>query len=73
MIPLSTNAAAMLYLCLTLSTLFGFWLNHHYRARKRKIVLVEEKLHVCEYCRYAYLKKLSKKISQCPQCQSFNE
>lgn len=72
MIEISPNTAVMLYLGLTLAVLLGIWCSHHYFSRKEKISLLEQELLVCEYCHCAYLEDLGKKITQCPQCRSFN-
>lgn len=73
MIELSANTACMVYLCLTIGIVLGIWGYHHYTSRRRKIVLVERELLVCEYCSYAYLEDLGKAVTQCPQCQSYNK
>lgn len=73
MISLSPNTALMLYLCLTLAILFGVWLSNHYKTRRKKIVLAEEHLLVCEYCHCAYLAQAEKQVTQCPQCNSYNK
>lgn len=73
MITLSSTTAAMLYLGLTLAVLLGFWIYQHWQTRKCKIVTAEQALQVCEYCHFAYLDSIGKKISQCPQCQCFNK
>lgn len=73
MIEMTSTTAAMLYLCVTMLAIFGIWVNHHYKNRQKKIVVVEKKLVVCEYCHFAYLYELSKHISQCPQCSCYNK
>lgn len=73
MISLSPNTALMLYLSLTLAILFAIWTFNHYRTRQKKIILAEEHLLVCEYCHFAYLAQSEKKVTQCPQCNSFNK
>lgn len=73
MIELTSSTAAMLYLCMTLSVLLGLWAYQHYRSRRQKIVIIEQKLAVCEYCHFAYLADLSKNVTQCPQCRCFNK
>lgn len=73
MIELSPTTAIMVYLCMTLATLLGIWGYHHYRSRKKKVVLNEQDLYVCEYCHYAYLDHIAKPVTQCPQCGSFNK
>ena len=73
MIELSANTAFMLYLSLTLVTIMGLWLYHHYQSRRKKIVTDEHELHVCEYCHCVYLDADFKEITQCPQCKLFNK
>lgn len=73
MIGLSSATAAMLYLCFTLSILFGIWISQHYKSRVKKIVVEDQLLLVCEYCHYAYLGDQARKVTKCPQCQSFNK
>lgn len=73
MIEISPNTAIMLYLSVTLGVLLSLWFLHHFFSRKEKISILEQELLVCEYCHCAYLKELDKKISQCPQCHSYNQ
>ena len=73
MIELTPQTALMIYLCLTLATLLGIWSYHHFFARKKKIVVMEQKLIVCEYCYNAYLDQIEKGVTKCPQCGSFNK
>jgi len=73
MIELSTTAAIILYLSLTIIVIFGFWVASLVRSRQKKIDLIEKRLLVCEYCQCAYLETVEKSVTQCPQCQSFNE
>jgi ribosomal protein L37AE/L43A len=73
MIEITPITALMLYLCLTMGTLFGIWCFQHFRWRKKKIVIVEKKLFVCEYCSFAYLDGIGNSLSKCPQCSSFNK
>ncbi len=73
MIELTPITALMLYLCLTLATLMGIWGWHHLSSRKKKIVITEQELLVCEYCHFAYLAQISKGVTKCPQCDSFNK
>ena len=73
MIEISPITALMLYLCLTLGTLFGIWGYHHLRGRKKKIVVIEKKLFICEYCNNAYLDGIVSALTKCPQCGSFNK
>lgn len=72
MIELTFASAFMLYLCMTLFILFGLWVYHHYRTRRREILPCEQELVVCEYCSFAYLEESSKKVTKCPQCHSYN-
>lgn len=73
MIELSANTAVMLYLCLTLVTVLGLWLSHHYRSKRKKILSFDHELHVCEYCHCVYLEEDIKDVTQCPQCKLFNK
>lgn len=73
MIELSTNAAIMLYLSITLIPLLGLWVFQHCAARQKKIDISDQELHVCEYCNFAYLEAIATKITQCPQCLSYNK
>lgn len=73
MITVSSATAAMLYLGLTLLVLLGLWTYQHYQSRKKKIVTMEKTLCVCEYCHFAYLAVISKRITKCPQCHCFNK
>lgn len=73
MVELSSTTALMLYLILTLGTLLALWITHHYRHRYKKVQLQENELIVCEYCNFAYLGNITKPVTQCPQCHSFNK
>lgn len=73
MISLSVTTAAMLYLGLTLAILLGLWAYHHYISLRKKIVIVEHTLRVCEYCHCAYLDAIAKPVTQCPQCHCYNK
>ncbi|NGX41813.1 MAG: hypothetical protein K940chlam7_00087 [Chlamydiae bacterium] len=73
MIELSPTTAMMLYLCFTLATLLGIWGYYHYRSRRQKVILIQQELYICEYCQCAYLAQIAKKVTQCPQCESFNK
>jgi len=73
MIEITPITGLMLYLCLTLGTLFGVWMYFHFRRRKQKIVIIEKKLFVCEYCNNAYLDGIANALTKCPQCGSFNK
>lgn len=71
MIEISPTTALMLYLCATLFVLLGLWIVQHYRTRTKIILPMEKNMHTCEFCHFSYLAEDSKKISQCPQCHSF--
>jgi uncharacterized paraquat-inducible protein A len=71
-IELSPTTALMLYLGFTLTILLGAWLYSHYSSRHKKILPLEQELHICEFCHFAYLDTNAKKITRCPRCQSFN-
>lgn len=73
MIQLTSTTAIMLYLCMTLLALLSVWCCNHFFSRKKKIVLAEQELFVCEYCHFAYLADLMKTVTQCPQCRSYNK
>jgi hypothetical protein len=73
MIELSPTTALMLYLSFTLGTLLAIWGIHHYSSRKKKVNLSNQKLHICEYCHFAYLGKVDTTVSKCPQCSSYNK
>lgn len=73
MIPITPQLAVMLYLFLTLSFIAGLWVYDHFISRKRKPLLARETLCVCEYCHFAYLADIAKKVSQCPQCACYNK
>jgi hypothetical protein len=73
MIELTTTTAAMLYLSLTLSVLFGLWGYNHYQNRKQKIITLSQELLVCEFCHGVYMADVSKNVTQCPDCQCFNK
>lgn len=73
MIELSSENALLLYLGITLSMLLGLWLHGHFHSRKKKIVISEQKLQVCEFCHFPYLDNLSKEITKCPQCKCYNK
>lgn len=72
-IELSPNTALMLYLLWTIAWLLGLWGFHHYRSKEKTILPDEQELFVCEYCRFVYLDDGYKKVTQCPQCLSFNK
>lgn len=73
MIELSTAAAINIYLGLTLTFLLGIWFYHHYSVRHKKVIVTDKELLVCEFCHFAYLGGKDKKVTQCPQCQSYNK
>ncbi len=73
MIELSAQAAAMLYLMLTLGSLLSLWVYQHIKGKTRKILPEREILCRCEYCLTAYMADPLKKVNQCPECKSFNK
>jgi len=73
MIELSPTTGFMLYLGATFVFLLGLWSYQHYLSRKKKILTTKQELFVCEYCQFAYLAELDRKVTQCPQCHSFNK
>lgn len=73
MIALSSTAAAMLYLCITMISLLGIWTYHHYQSRRKRITITPQELCVCEYCHFAYLAEIAKEVTQCPQCLCYNK
>ena len=72
MIVLAPTTAIMLYLLTTLLAILGIWSWRHYQTRQKKVVTIQKELIVCEYCHFAFLEEKAKKVSQCPQCQSYN-
>lgn len=73
MIELSSTSAFTLYLGITLALILGIWIYHHVTGSKKKLSLIEKELLVCEYCQCVYLAGKYLKVTQCPQCQSFNK
>jgi len=73
MITVSPTTAIMCYLMTTLLTILGIWVWHHYATRRQKVVTIDKGLITCEYCHFAYLEDNEKKVTHCPQCQSFNK
>lgn len=73
MIELSWNQAFMIYLLFCLASLLTLWLIQHFLQKKKKLELIEDTLHVCEYCQTAYLEDRSKAVTRCPHCKSFNK
>jgi len=73
MIELNPTTACTLYLSATLMLVLSLWIYHHYRFRRKKLIVAAQELFVCEYCHFAYLAELGKKVTQCPQCKSFNK
>lgn len=72
MIELSPTTALMVYLGLALAAILSIWIFNHYSARKKVFLPEEKKLHVCEFCHFAYLDVTEKEITKCPRCTSFN-
>lgn len=72
MIELTANTALMLYLTMTLAPLLLLWTFQNYRWGKKKIITIEKKVYVCEYCQFAYLDDAERKVTRCPQCELFN-
>lgn len=73
MIEVSLTTALMIYLCLTLGSLLLIWGLHHYFSRKSKLIIEKHQLYMCEYCQFCYLEEISKSVTRCPQCRSFNQ
>ncbi len=73
MIKIAPNTAIMIYLAITLSTILGVWFYHHLKQRRTKVVVSDQQLMICEYCTCAYTGDISKDVSQCPECKSFNK
>ncbi len=73
MIEIAPDTAFLLYIGLMLLLLLGTWTYHLYRSSKRKLVLTEYELSVCEYCHFAYLATRGDKLSRCPQCKALNK
>lgn len=73
MIEVSEVTAFMLYLCLTLGSILGFWAFQHYVQRHKKMSINEQQLYICEYCQFCYLEDFVKPVTRCPQCKSYNK
>ena len=73
MITVGLTTALMLYLCVTLLLLLGLWLANHLWARKKVLLPPKEDLMICEYCHTAYIKDVTKTITLCPGCKSYNQ
>ncbi|MEC7838897.1 MAG: hypothetical protein VX777_02525 [Chlamydiota bacterium] len=73
MIQVAPNTAIMIYLALTLSSILGVWIFSHLTRRQHKIITTENQLRICEYCQCAYVDDISKEVTQCPECKSFNK
>jgi len=73
MIELSASTAFMLYLAFTLTILMVLGVTSYLRSRKKLILPAATILCICEYCHHTYVADSTKKVSQCPQCQSFNQ
>jgi ribosomal protein L37AE/L43A len=73
MIELSPTTGFMLYLGATIAFLFAIWAMQHYRTRKKTVVTASQELFICEYCHFAYLQEFGRKVTQCPQCNSYNQ
>jgi len=71
-IEISPNTAVLLYLGLCLFIILAIWGWQHFSKRNKKLNLTEKKLVICEFCHYAYLDMGIKKVTKCPQCQSYN-
>lgn len=73
MIELSANTALMLYLLITTAILLSIWSFYHYSRRSKQSIPLEQQLYICEYCHFVYLEEMTKQVTKCPQCQSFNK
>lgn len=73
MIELEPHIAIMLYLAVTMGSVLSLWFVRHMKQRNKKLVISEQKLIVCEYCRSAYMEQISKKVTKCPECLSYNK
>lgn len=73
MIEITIDAAIKIYLAICLSLILTFWIYHHMSNRKRKIIIKDSKLLVCEYCLNPYLGDISKELTTCPKCKSINK
>lgn len=73
MIEVAPNTAIMIYLALTLATIFGLWVYTHLIKRKEKVLTTTKQLLVCEYCQCAYVEDQSKEVTECPECHSYNK
>lgn len=73
MIELTTNAALIIYLGLTLAVILTLWLVNHFKSKKRYSIDTRQQLYLCEYCCFVYLELDNQTVTTCPQCQSFNK
>lgn len=49
------------------------WVLNHFTKKNKKINLRENQFICCEYCHCPYLAEVSKAITQCPDCHSYNK
>ena len=63
----------MLYLAFTLITLMVLGVVSYLSSRKKLHLPPATSLCICEYCHHTYVADSAKKVSKCPQCQSFNK
>lgn len=73
MFEITSGTAIMIYLGITLGTILCLWIAQHYYRRQKKPITSSQKLLLCEYCQFAYLADISKEVTQCPQCHSYNK
>ncbi len=72
MIEVSFSFACMLYLFLTLGSLFIIGWHLYWKKRDLK-KLESSKLYLCEYCQHAYIDEIDQVVTTCPQCQLINK
>ncbi len=73
MISVDPSKALILYLMFFFITLLFLWLKSNKKRTKAIKVKPFSVLYLCYYCTFVYLDKNHKKITQCPQCKSFNK
>ncbi len=73
MIEVSQTTLLLFYLFFFLFFCLGAWLFSHWKGRKKIALPPISQLHTCEYCTFHYLAETGKAITQCPQCDSYNQ
>ena len=52
--------------------IFFVGIYRHFKTKDYRNV-DDSKLHICEFCQYAYIDKSEKIITKCPQCDLLND